>query len=265
MIQNLFKTKIEYNNNINYDSLMPNKKRDDDIFIVSFPRSGNTWISFVLANIIIEKLELNIEVNFFNIHGFIPDIHQGQDIPLDLGFFPFKRMIKSHSSFHPGYKNVIYLIRDPRSVMLSYYKYLDGLGKFNNSLSTFIMDTNLGIGAWTDHVKGWLNGIVPGTRFRIFKYEDIKSRPDISISELAKLIGIGLSGNELQRVIDKSNFKNMEILEMKTGSLSVKKYDNNFKFVRSGSISEWNLELSQKDIFHITTAANSVMKQFGYQ
>lgn len=244
--------------------LLPKLRRDDDIFLVSFPRSGNTWLSFILANIIIEKLDLDMEVNHFNIHGFIPDIHQGTDIPVDMGFSPFKRIIKSHAIFQPDYKNVIYILRDPQSVMLSYYRFTTGLGHFEGTISEFVRDKNLGIDAWVSHLQGWLDGIIPGTRFRIYKYENFIEKPKKSIRELARLIGIRCSDETLQEIVEKTNLKEMQRLETETGSLALKKHDKDFKFVRQGRGSERN-DLSEDDHVYILQAAGSLMKEFGYK
>lgn len=243
---------------------LPRNRRDDDIFLVSFPRSGNTWFSFILANIIVEKLNLDMDVNLFNIHGFIPDIHQGTDIPVDMGFFPFKRIIKSHAGFHPDYKNVIYILRDPRSVMLSYYRFTTGLGQFAGDISEFIRDKNLGIDAWAGHIQGWLAGIIPGTRFRIYKYEDFIEKPKESIGELAKLIGARCTEEILHKIIEKSSIDEMQRLETGTGSLSLKKHDREFKLIREGKISG-RKDISEGDNAYIKQEAGSLMKEFGYE
>gem|GEM_PF-5099002 len=63
------------------EGLIPHIRRDDDIYLVSFPKSGNTWLSFIIANMMVEKLELGFRVNHFNLHGFTPDIHQARTYP----------------------------------------------------------------------------------------------------------------------------------------------------------------------------------------
>jgi hypothetical protein len=246
------------------DHLMPKNRRDDDIFIVSYPRSGNTFISFIIANLMVEKLLLPIEVNFFNLHGFIPDIHQGREIPDDMGYFPFKRVIKSHSDFHPDYKNIIYIIRDPRSVMVSYYKYRVGLGNYTGEIGDFIRDKNYGIGAWISHVQSWLDEVMPGTRFVIFKYEDLISEPGANIFKLAKLLGFTLSKEELQAILTRCSFENMQKLEEETGSFSLKKVEPNFKFVRCGSLKEWEVELRDTDLDYIERISRKFIDQFSY-
>lgn len=255
------KLKFDLNQN---DPLMPKIRRDDDIFLVSYPKSGNTWVSFILANIIVEKLNLDMEVNHFNIRGFIPDIQMGREIPMEPGYFPFKRMIKSHAMFHPKYRNVIYILRDPRSVMVSYYKYLLGLGQFKGDIGDLIRDKNYGIKTWTNHLESWLDGIVPATCFNIFKYEDFKLNPEHSVRNLAKLIGVNLSDEEFQRALFKSSFENMQKVEEDTGSFALKKHDPDFKFIRKGEIAEWKNILNDVDLHYIRDKASYLMSRFGY-
>lgn len=42
----------------------------DDRFLVSYPRSGNTWTRFLIANL----LSPDLEVSFLNIDHLIPDV-----------------------------------------------------------------------------------------------------------------------------------------------------------------------------------------------
>ena len=69
----------------------------DDIFLVSYPRSGNTWTRFLLGNLIYQ----NDPVTFSNIECRIPEIYFNRD--RFLRQLPRPRMLKSHESFQPHY------------------------------------------------------------------------------------------------------------------------------------------------------------------
>jgi len=246
------------------EGLIPHIRRDDDIYLVSFPKSGNTWLSFIIANMMVEKLELGFRVNHFNLHGFTPDIHQGQDIPADLGYFPFKRFIKSHAGFHPDYKNLIYLVRDPRSVMVSYHIFLTKLGFIDMSLSEFIHNPSLGIISWVQHVDDWMNKTIPGTRIRVFRYEDMLSDVEASIEEIAFLIGCKLTSEQVGRIAEHCSFAEMKALEKTTGSLATLRHDKSFTFLRQGLSSGWKEEISSDDLAYIETVSQHWMSHFSY-
>src|SRR5690349_8047723 len=79
----------------------------DDRFLVSYPRSGNTWTRFLTANLLFPDRE----VSFLNIDHLIPDV-----LNVDrrtLAGIPRPRLIKSHEYFDPRYRRVIYIVRDP--------------------------------------------------------------------------------------------------------------------------------------------------------
>src|SRR5580658_693434 len=67
----------------------------DDIFLVSYPRSGNTWTRFLLGNLIYQ----DDPVTFSNIESRIPEIYFNYD--RFLRQLPRPRMLKSHECFQP--------------------------------------------------------------------------------------------------------------------------------------------------------------------
>ena len=95
----------------------------DDIFLVSYPKSGNTWLRFLLAYCLFD-IEPG-RVNFHNIENFIPDMY----VNWPNRNLARPRIIKSHEKFTKNYPRVIYLYRDGRDVMVSYY-YHSRLGRY---------------------------------------------------------------------------------------------------------------------------------------
>jgi len=87
----------------------------DDVFLVSYPRSGNTWTRFLLGNLLWQ----NDPVTFLNIESRIPEIYFNPDRFMRALQRP--RLLKSHESFQPHYPHVIYIVRDPRDVAISFY------------------------------------------------------------------------------------------------------------------------------------------------
>src|SRR6266511_1501639 len=61
----------------------------DDIMLVSYPRSGNTWLRFLIGNLISRE-----PVRFANIERIIPDIYHHSD--RELRKLPRPRFLKSH-------------------------------------------------------------------------------------------------------------------------------------------------------------------------
>ena len=70
--------------------------RDDDIFIVSYPKSGNTWTRFLLGNLCYK----DGTISFANIENKVPDIYKNTNRALLRLAGP--RLLKSHEYFDPA-------------------------------------------------------------------------------------------------------------------------------------------------------------------
>ena len=85
----------------------------DDIFLVSYPKSGNTWMRFLIGNL----LHQDEPITFSNIELKVPDIYQNSNRKL-LQISP-PRILKSHEYFDPRYKKTICIVRDTRDIAVS--------------------------------------------------------------------------------------------------------------------------------------------------
>ena len=85
---------------------------DKDVLFASFERSGNTWLRFVLMEILTKD-----NAGFLNVNQILPEMgtHREMKPVLPNG----GRFIKTHESYRSEYKRAIYLMRDLRDVMLS--------------------------------------------------------------------------------------------------------------------------------------------------
>ncbi len=215
---------------IKYYNSTPADLRQSDVFLVEFPKSGVTWLSFILGNLMILKSKNESSINFFNFTQYVPEIHYSRTIGKTRSNFGF-RIIKSHADYNPFYSHVILLIRNPFNVMLSYYKYLTALNITDKDFSAFIKDKKLGVESWVKHTQSWLSENNRGLRLQVVRYEDIAQKPLFAIKYLCDTLGISVDEDLLNKVVELSSFEKMK---KKENTFSKHNPAYNLNFVRKG-------------------------------
>jgi len=223
------KSVAKYYQQLKYQDTVPNSPSNSDLFIVEFPKSGITWFSTIIANTCLLEEGVNKEATHFNLEQLIGDVHQNMFIS-ETNLFPYHRIIKSHDAFNPYYRHVIYLVRNPFSVMSSYHHFALSNNFFQGDFETFIKDERLGVMQWVNHVNSWMKPNRP-LKMHCLKYEDLIDEPQLTIQNLYKNLGWSIASERIETSIDKSNFQNMKKLNdhYKT-YCPFRKYD----FVRKG-------------------------------
>ena len=241
----------------------PVHPRHDDVFFVSFPKSGATWMNFLVAGVNLSMSDDMRKPTFFNIHQLIPDLHDCRDIGMPSLPFPGFRMIKSHSPINPYYRQVVYVVRDPRDVMLSYYYFMRGLSAFDGTVSEFIRSKIYGIESWVGHVEGWFEQSSPSVAFLTVKYEDLKLSPETELSRVYSFLGYDLPENIVAKAVEQASFENMKKAEQKLnyGGRTIAKA---FQFMRKGKASQGVVELGATDLQFINDKAGHLMEALGY-
>jgi hypothetical protein len=187
--------------------------RPADTFLVSYPRSGNTWLRFVLGNLV----DPTKPVDFLDVERRVPDIYANSNRTMLRLLSP--RLLKSHEYFDPRYEHVLYVVRDPRDIAPSYYRWQLKFGRIPNGYpaSDFLMrflDGQLDpYGSWQEHAGGWLGARTEGSTFRVFRYEDLLSDPARIARQLCEFLGISRSDLEIESAVSHSNRQKMRDLE----------------------------------------------------
>ncbi len=217
----------------------------NDVFLVSYPKSGNTWVRFLLGNYLTGG-----HCDFTNFYLVIPDVHfvpkasdevRPEPPPL---LFQAPRFVKSHMSYLPEYQQVIYIVRDGRDVAVSYYFHNIKYKKIDPSrtFAEFLTDFNAGtvdrFSSWGCHVNSWLDQ--KQDQILVVKYEDLKQNPALQLERILQFAGVESDSERVRAAVELSSFERMQNLEREQHN-SYQGFaisDPQMRFMRSGTSGE---------------------------
>ena len=165
----------------------------------------------------------------------------------------------------------IYLVRDPRDVILSYSHHLEKSIEFTLKImidkSAREKMDNKGndesiLGSWSENYKSWRD--YNSVKKIIIKYEDLVLNPYKNffkiINYLNKINGLHIDEEMIKKSIENVSFEKLQNLERKFGFNE----SSDVNFFRKGKIGNWKNELDKKIVFKIEQSFNKEMKELGY-
>lgn len=240
----------------------------DDIFLVSYPKSGNTWTRFLIANLVYAEKN----PDFSNINDLIPD-PEGMS-KRDLARQSRPRIIKSHQYFDPRYQKVIYIVRDPRDVVLSEYHFdikrraIAEDFPVQQFVSRFVKgELNHPYGTWGENAASWLYTRGSDPRFLLVKYEDLQAQGMAEMQRVADFLGLSVGKAQVALAIERSSADRMRELEKKQAHLwsSTRDTRQDKPFVRSAKAGGWRSELPEASVAEIESKWGELMQEMKYE
>jgi hypothetical protein len=121
-----------------------------DIFVCGWPKSGNTWCQRLFSGLV---WGLDTSILTDQLAQFLqPDIHYKPYYYR----FGTPTLFKSHFPPQPNYRNVIFLIRDGRDALVSYWRMLKQDTPALSVEELFCRGNELFPCAWETHARRWL-------------------------------------------------------------------------------------------------------------
>ena len=239
----------------------------DDTFIVSYPKSGNTWTRFLVASLI----HCEEPMTFLKADKVIPSIDSQSRKYFKTLARP--RVIKSHFPFDQNYKRVIYIVRDPKDVAVSQYHYqikrevLQDGHPMDEWIGHYVAGETCPYGSWGENVGSWLAARQNNPDFLLLRYEDLIRHTDVELIKVANFLGIDPTPQRIQWAIEQSTADRMRKLEQKEAGQweSTKDTRKDKFFVRSAKAGEGKATLSPAAIAQIEGAWGSLMRWLGYE
>ena len=271
-----------------------------NIFLASYPKSGNTWLRAIITNALINQKKftlnelkkiplLSSKQNFKN----FKNIEYSDDGDINFDWMSENiincqkylnetnkdiNIYKTHSVRHLKFTNetvnmgFICIIRDPRDIVISLSHFAGGsLERTINEMlySKKLMTRTNGakelVSTWDLHTRSWLE--YKNVSRLIIKYEDLINKTEENILQIFDFLNKITSNTffqnkiDINKIIQETSMGNLKKEEELFGFKEASKYSN---FFRSGKMEQWRDILSLDQIKLIEKELYPIMKQFNY-
>jgi hypothetical protein len=232
-----------------------------DVFIASYPRSGSTWLRFLLYDVITkhnnEFRKLDTDIPYIGSHHDAPAFLQNAG-----------RLIKTHEHYREEYRRAIYILRDPRDVLISNFFFynkpaLPGVG-IHEFTARFLKGKVNPYGQWNKHVYGWLNSPLElGHQLLLLRYEDLYMNPQFEIARILNFLNIERDSTAIQAAIANNGIATMREKENRDRGCAEERSQWG-RLVRRGQVGAWRELLDRSDLALVEELYSDALRHCGY-
>lgn len=235
-----------------------------DIFIATYPKCGTTWMQQIVllllhhgqADAVKPHPELQTQAPWLEACYLRTPRFGGPCPYLDSEMLRCveehggRRVFKTHAPRQlapAGDYDVVYVARNPKDCCNSFFAHLKSLpnyeysGDFDHFVHHAFLPGKCEFGSWLDHHVGWWRR---KRRIHYLFFENLKSDPRSEIRKLAHFLGISMStqldDNVLDSVISASSFGTMRENSQRAKGAAMPEAASRFR--KGGSCGQWRVE-----------------------
>jgi len=229
---------------------------ENDVFIVGFPKSGNTLMQHIVAHLF---YGINERSGRTLVNLIVPDVYANSH------YFRMNNrcFFKSHDLPKPEHKKVIYIIRDGRDALVSYYHMLHNMGQTISMTDLFDGTHKIFNTTWGEHLRAWEENPYEAEILWL-KYEDLLIDKSTQIKRIVDFLGLKVSEEEITNVVELTTFDHMKKLEgrddwgrMKRGRFLDKK-----SFIRKGKAKIYLDEVNRESLERFESLNGEMLNKY---
>ncbi|KAL2088469.1 hypothetical protein ACEWY4_015368 [Coilia grayii] len=195
------------------------KFKDSDTLIVTYPKSGTTWIQEVVT-LIYNRGDPTVSQTVPNWarapwleQYYCPEVlSSGREPRILTTHMPYSALAQA---LEGSKAKVIYVGRNPRDVAVSSYhfchfaNFMPTPGSFQEYLNDFLQG-KVHFGSWFDHVKGWTDAKEDIKNLFFITYEEMKEDLQGTIKRVSTFLQCPLVEEEITRTEEQCSFSKMK-------------------------------------------------------
>jgi hypothetical protein len=232
--------------------------------VISYPKCGRTWLRVMLAKTLALHFEDPREVVFEpkdvirNVNQSGPRIRFTHDRVARYTFEALERPEKGYCRYRR--KRVIFLVRDPRDVLISLYFHLSHRRLFEgvpSDISQFIRHPLYGAEKAIRFMQGWWKHRHVPLDFHLVRYEDLHRDTATELRRVLLFMDLGdISGKTIQASVNYADFDSLrrmsvnELREVDKIAPTDPQNPESFK-MRRGKVGTYSEYLSAVDVEYI--------------
>ncbi|XP_077994761.1 sulfotransferase 1B1-like isoform X2 [Glandiceps talaboti] len=235
------------------DAMKTFEVRSDDIWLITYPKSGTTWTLDIINQILVKAGAIEADDQRLD-HSVYLEFNLPPRPNFEvLADTPSPRLILTHlphfflpPQLEEKKPKIVYVARNPKDVVLSYMYHLNIFPTCESydSLDDFIQDFKTGkvvYGKWQPEVLYWSKR-KEEKNVLFLTYEDMTKIPEFAVRQIAELLEYNLSDDAIKEIREATNYEAVIKRTFKPHDDHLKAFGIDPKdspYVRKGKVGGW--------------------------